>query len=69
MQLRISNIEQSVRRNIDYLVIGDALGEQVGAEREIAVRLGFQLLFEIGCTRRSNSRPRSGGITRSRLAE
>jgi hypothetical protein len=41
MQLRISNIEQSVRRDIDHLVIGDALGEQLGAEREIAIRLGF----------------------------
>jgi len=41
MQLRISNIEQSVRRNIDHLVIGDALGEQVGAEREIASASGF----------------------------
>jgi hypothetical protein len=47
MQLRISNIEQSVRRNIDHLAIGHALGEQVGAEREITIRLGFQLLFEI----------------------
>jgi hypothetical protein len=48
MQLRINNIEQSVRRNIDHLVIGHALGEQVGAEREFTIRPGCQLLFEIG---------------------
>src|ERR1700730_17358216 len=48
MQLRVSNIEQSVRRNVDHLAIGQALGEQVGAEREIAICLGFKLLFEIG---------------------